>query len=134
MTLNAITFEPGSAKLRRESRDELRNLGIALNQVVKDGPKLLIEGHTDKKGTAAYNMELSKRRAEAVKDNLVREMGFRPTGWRRSAKVSPSRPISEIQPLRRIGGSSSSISGLLDRIVGCVHRLGKSAGVAGETL
>jgi outer membrane protein OmpA-like peptidoglycan-associated protein len=75
VTLNAITFEPGSAKLRRESRDELRNLGIALNQVVKDGPKLLIEGHTDKKGTAAYNMELSKRRAEAVKDYLVKEMG-----------------------------------------------------------
>ena len=75
VTLEAITFESGSAKLKPESLDELRNLGIALNQIVKDGPKLLIEGHTDKKGTAAYNMELSKRRADAVKDYLVREMG-----------------------------------------------------------
>ena len=75
VTLEAITFEPGSAKLKPESLDELRNLGIALNQIVKDGPKLLIEGHTDNKGTAAYNLELSKRRAEAVKDYLIKEMG-----------------------------------------------------------
>jgi outer membrane protein OmpA-like peptidoglycan-associated protein len=75
VTLEAITFEPGSAKLKPESLNELRNLGIELNQIVKDGPKLLIEGHTDNKGTAAYNRELSKRRADAVKDYLVREMG-----------------------------------------------------------
>jgi outer membrane protein OmpA-like peptidoglycan-associated protein len=73
--LNAIIFEPGLAKLKPESLDELRNLGIALNQIVKDGPKLPIEGHTDKKGTAAYNFALSKRRAEAVKDYLVRDIG-----------------------------------------------------------
>lgn len=75
VTLKAITFEPGSAKLKPESLDVLRNLGIALNQIIKDGPRLLIEGHTDNKGTAAYNMELSKRRADAVKNYLVREMG-----------------------------------------------------------
>jgi len=75
LTLNAITFEIGSATLTPESLDQLRNLGIALNQIVKDGAKFVIEGHTDKKGTAAYNLELSKRRAEAVKDYLVNEMG-----------------------------------------------------------
>ena len=75
VTLKAITVEPGSAKLKPDSLDVLRNLGIALNQIVKDGPKLLIEGHTDNKGTAAYNMELSMRRADAVKEYLVREMG-----------------------------------------------------------
>jgi hypothetical protein len=40
VTLEAITFEPGSAKLKPESLDELRNLGIALNGIVKDGPKI----------------------------------------------------------------------------------------------
>ena len=34
-----------------------------------------MEGHTDKKGRRAYNDELSKRRADAVKDYLVKEMG-----------------------------------------------------------
>src|SRR5262249_20583371 len=78
VTLRAITFEFGSAQLRPQSIDELRNLGIALNQVVKNEAKLSIEGHTDKKGTRAYNDELSKRRADAVRDYLVKEMRIAP--------------------------------------------------------
>ena len=75
VTLEAIAFEFGSAQLKPESIQELRNLGIALNQLTMAEAKLLIEGHTDKKGTASYNLELSKRRADAVKDYLVKEMG-----------------------------------------------------------
>jgi outer membrane protein OmpA-like peptidoglycan-associated protein len=75
VALEAITFEPGSAKLKPGSIQELRNRGVALSRILKDGPKLLIEGHTDKKGTAAYNLDLSERRADAVKDYLVKAMG-----------------------------------------------------------
>jgi outer membrane protein OmpA-like peptidoglycan-associated protein len=75
VTLRAITFEFGSAQLRSESIDTLRNLGNALNQQLKDEKLFVIEGHTDKAGTRAYNDELSKRRADAVKDYLVRELG-----------------------------------------------------------
>jgi outer membrane protein OmpA-like peptidoglycan-associated protein len=75
VTLRTITFEFGSARLEPGSIEQLRNLGIALNQLTTAEAKLLIEGHTDKKGTRAYNDELSKRRADAVKDYLVREMG-----------------------------------------------------------
>jgi OmpA-OmpF porin, OOP family len=70
-----ITFEFGSAQLKPESIEQVRNLGIALNGKLKDETKLLIEGHTDRKGTRAYNEELSKRRADTVKDYLVKEMG-----------------------------------------------------------
>jgi outer membrane protein OmpA-like peptidoglycan-associated protein len=75
VTLRTITFEFGSARLEPGSIEQLRNLGIALNQLTAAEAKLLIEGHTDRKGTRAYNDELSKRRADAVKDYLVREMG-----------------------------------------------------------
>ena len=75
VTFRTITFEFGSARLEPGSIEQLRNLGIALNQLTADEAKLLIEGHTDRKGTRAYNDELSKRRADAVKDYLVKEMG-----------------------------------------------------------
>jgi outer membrane protein OmpA-like peptidoglycan-associated protein len=75
VTLRAITFEFGSAQLKPQSIVELRNLGIALNREAKDEAKLLIEGHTDARGTRAYNDELSKHRADAVKDYLVNQMG-----------------------------------------------------------
>ena len=75
VTLRTITFEFGSARLEPGSIEQLRNLGIALNQLTTAEASLLIEGHTDRKGTRAYNDELSTRRADAVKDYLVKEMG-----------------------------------------------------------
>jgi outer membrane protein OmpA-like peptidoglycan-associated protein len=49
-----------------------------LAQVMKDNPdlKVVIEGHTDNVGTAAYNKKLSQRRAEAVKKYMVEEDGI----------------------------------------------------------
>jgi OmpA-OmpF porin, OOP family len=99
VTLKAITFEFGSAQLRPESMQELHNLGVALNQILKDEPNLSIEGHTDRKGTATYNMALSKRRADAVKDYLVREMGvpasrLETVGKGFSEPANPSNPYA----------------------------------------
>ena len=74
VTLRTITFEFGSAQLRPESIETLRNLGNALNQD-QDKKAFLIEGHTDRSGSRVYNDELSKRRADAVKDYLVKNMG-----------------------------------------------------------
>lgn len=44
-------------------------------KVIQDNPTLKVEiqGHTDSIGTDAYNMGLSKRRAQAVKDYLVKK-------------------------------------------------------------
>lgn len=74
-SFSTITFEFGSAQLKPETLDTLRNLGKALNQDLGDQQLFVIEGHTDAVGTIAYNEELSKLRAEAVKDFLVNEMG-----------------------------------------------------------
>jgi outer membrane protein OmpA-like peptidoglycan-associated protein len=40
------------------------------------GTGFLIEGHADSTGDAAHNMDLSKRRAEAVKSVLVSQFGI----------------------------------------------------------
>jgi len=78
VSLHSITFKFGSAELKPESIQTLKNLGNALNQELKDQKVFVIEGHTDAVGTQVYNDELSKRRAETVKDYLVREMGVSP--------------------------------------------------------
>jgi OmpA-OmpF porin, OOP family len=75
MAFNTIQFAFGSIQLTPESSATLKNLGDALNHQLSDQKSFLIEGHTDRKGTHAYNDELSKGRAEAVKDYLVRESG-----------------------------------------------------------
>ncbi len=66
-----IYYDLGSAALRPESRKELEKLGKAL----KDNPYISVElaSHTDARGEAMSNLQLSQRRAESVVDFLVRE-------------------------------------------------------------
>src|SRR6202035_2531473 len=75
---STIQIAFGSAQLTPGSSARLRNLGEARNHQLADQKSFLIEGHTDRKGTRTYNDELSKGRAEAVKDYLVREAGVSP--------------------------------------------------------
>lgn len=75
VSLPQITFDFGSAQLRPEAIETLRNLGKALNEQLKDQSLFTIEGHTDAVGNFEQNDELSLSRAEAVRRFLVREMG-----------------------------------------------------------
>lgn len=64
-----IFFQTGSATLKPESEAQLDALVIILNRY--EGVMLVIEGHTDNVGDDAYNMDLSQRRASAVKFYLM---------------------------------------------------------------
>lgn len=77
-SLPSITFEFGSAQLKPEAMATLQNLGKSLKQDFPDTNSFLIEGHTDAAGTFAYNQELSRQRADAVKDYLTAQMGLKP--------------------------------------------------------
>jgi outer membrane protein OmpA-like peptidoglycan-associated protein len=65
-----IYFETAKAKLLPKSYEELNKLVKILN----DAPniKVQISGHTDTKGSASYNQELSQRRAQSVMDYLIK--------------------------------------------------------------
>ena len=70
-----ITFDSGilftfdKSDITAESAENIAELARILNKY-KD-TEVLVEGHTDAVGTDEYNLELSKKRAESVKESLV---------------------------------------------------------------
>jgi OmpA-OmpF porin, OOP family len=66
---HGILFDTDSDRLKTDSAPAIQSVAKALQ--ANAALKLLIEGHTDSVGDAAHNMDLSKRRAEAVKSVLV---------------------------------------------------------------
>jgi outer membrane protein OmpA-like peptidoglycan-associated protein len=70
IAFNNVLFDFGKANL---SKDFLPELDKAIALLKKDYSKVKFEvaGHTDNKGKDAYNMNLSKRRAQAVANYLA---------------------------------------------------------------
>ncbi len=61
-----VTFPLGSAELNDASRRELQSFATAMGSPTLAGMHFNIEGHTDAIGNRDYNLDLSKRRADAV--------------------------------------------------------------------
>ena len=68
-----IQFDLDSSVIREESKKPLQDLATALRDGRLGSFKFQVEGHTDSRGTAAYNEGLSARRAESVVDFLSTE-------------------------------------------------------------
>ena len=66
-----VNFEFNSAKLTPEGSVLVGNLGRALKDPRLVGKRFRIEGHTDGKGSEAYNQVLSERRADVVRQELM---------------------------------------------------------------
>lgn len=68
--LENIYYDLNSADLRQVSEKELDKLV----QFMEDNPKIKIElsSHTDSRGSAAYNLQLSQRRAESATNYLLK--------------------------------------------------------------
>ena len=71
VTLKGVGFEYNSATLIGDSRPVLDEVAADL----KKHPRLKVElqGHTDSKGSDQYNLKLSQRRADAVRDYLLNQ-------------------------------------------------------------
>ena len=64
-----ILFATDSAQVSSVLRDDLRTVAQSLNNYPQSRVQVL--GHTDNTGSAAYNMDLSQRRAGAVSSLLI---------------------------------------------------------------
>jgi len=74
LILGDVQFAPNHENLTAEAMRKL----YPLVTILKEQPKrhLRIEGHTDSSGERSYNLDLSQRRADAVRDFLI-ENGIR---------------------------------------------------------
>src|SRR5688572_23296736 len=66
-----VTFVTGSAELTDAGRSEAEKFMTALSAPSLAGKKFSIEGHTDSVGSRQSNLDLSKRRAQAVVEYLA---------------------------------------------------------------
>jgi outer membrane protein OmpA-like peptidoglycan-associated protein len=66
-----VPFDSNSSALTPQASAQLAQLEIALNSAALGKDRFVVAGHTDAKGSAQYNKQLSQRRAEAVKSYLV---------------------------------------------------------------
>ncbi|AQQ04183.1 flagellar motor protein MotB [Roseibium algicola] len=66
-----ITFDFDSARIRPESYETVGLIADALHTPYLQGQTFFIVGHTDAKGAREYNLELSLKRAQAVREALV---------------------------------------------------------------
>jgi peptidoglycan-associated lipoprotein len=64
-----VFFDYDKSALKPEGKDLLVKWVAFLKQYPND--QLLVEGHTDERGTREYNLALGEKRAAAVKDFLV---------------------------------------------------------------
>ncbi len=90
--LEQVQFDTGKATIKRASDELLDQVASAL----REHPEILrveVQGHTDSQGAAAFNKQLSQKRAAAVQQALV-SRGIE--GQRLSAKgYGPDMPIAD---------------------------------------
>jgi outer membrane protein OmpA-like peptidoglycan-associated protein len=86
-----INFETNSAALKADSVKFLSTLGRFLAKNETLWGKVVIEGHTDARGSTEYNMNLSRERAAAVRKVLVKS-GV-PEARTQSGGYGSARPV-----------------------------------------
>src|SRR5260370_1372196 len=99
-------FEYDSATLQATAINQLQKLGT----LIQRNPRgtFTVEGYTDSFGTPEYNLDLSQRRADSVKQYLVEAMGISPgqietRGYGATKfRTSPNGSIEEQSPNRRV--------------------------------
>ncbi|MEU6429890.1 OmpA family protein [Microbispora sp. NPDC046973] len=116
-----VLFAFDSDRLTARARAVLDDVAEETREKADPGrPPVLVEGHTDGKGTHAYNMALSLRRAEAVRKELQARLGgayrYRATGR------------GETEPVAREGGADDEEARARNRRVEISYRIKQPTG------
>lgn len=96
-----IQFEFDSYRLTTPARRQLDEIALALTEPVMTNKVVLIEGHADSTGAAAYNLTLSQQRAAAVMRYLHERHGI-PTWRLRVAGKGEAEPYDRRNPYAAI--------------------------------
>ena len=88
-----VLFDFDKWDIRPEAEEALKNVAEVINAI--ESPKVKISGHTDSKGAADYNQQLSEKRAESVKKWLIENTEVDPeiieiSGYGESKPVEPN--------------------------------------------
>ena len=71
----AVRFRDGSSLPDRTSRIQIDRLAEALASGIFDGQRLIFAGFSDANGSASTNLQLSRRRAEAIRSAVITQAG-----------------------------------------------------------
>lgn len=75
VTINLnVLFDFDKADVKPKYHDEIKRVADYMKAYPRE--KATLEGHTDSKGTDAYNEKLSQRRVDAIKNYLVEKFGI----------------------------------------------------------
>jgi outer membrane protein OmpA-like peptidoglycan-associated protein len=102
-----ILFAYNSAVLTENGQQQLRPVGEALANAELKGKHYIVEGHTDIIGSDGFNFDLSRRRAESVKEFLLSQFSLPASALKIEGKgkqnlANPEDPTSEVNRRVRI--------------------------------
>ncbi len=100
-----VLFDFDKDNIRAGAQNDLHKIAKYLQQ--KPFKKVIIEGHTDSKGSDSYNLDLSQRRAQQVKKWLIKkyefeESKFTPVGKGEKVPVATNDTDAGRQQNRRV--------------------------------
>jgi outer membrane protein OmpA-like peptidoglycan-associated protein len=91
-----VLFDFDKADIRPEASATLKEVAEVIRKQAKGG--VVIVGHTDAKGTDTYNQTLSQRRANAVRDWLVKDAGLSGVAFQTSGQGARKPVASNTKP------------------------------------
>lgn len=113
LTLGDVLFDTAKSTLKPGADSIMDRVAAFMKS--NDGTKVIVEGHTDSRGSAEYNQQLSERRAEAVADALafrgIDRSRVEPVGRGKELPVASNDTQAGRQQNRRVDLVFSDTSG-----------------------